>query len=235
MRVFLRDAQEWGWCEPRFDPIRVLRTPRSVRAQIGPKPRVIADEIWAKLLWAGLNLAASDLPTSSWYPLAMVRAVTMTWLFAGLRSDELMRLGVGCIRWQDGDAAPGAAASRPQIELPICLLDVPTHKTGVSYTKPVDSLVGETIRAWEAERPAQPAHDRGCWSTAKRSRAARLPRARPGSTTTSAMDTAPTASLSSARIEWPALAATSTCPKNPAGSSSRKRRATFSECWQKFR
>ena len=30
--------------------------PRSLRALIGPKPKVIADDVWAKLLWAGLNL-----------------------------------------------------------------------------------------------------------------------------------------------------------------------------------
>ena len=28
---------------------------------IGTDPRVIADEVWAKLLWAGLNLEAADL------------------------------------------------------------------------------------------------------------------------------------------------------------------------------
>ena len=37
-------------------PARALATPRSVRALIGPDPRVIADDVWAKLLWAGLNL-----------------------------------------------------------------------------------------------------------------------------------------------------------------------------------
>jgi len=31
-----------------------LAVPRSVAALIGTNPRVIADEVWAKLLWAGL-------------------------------------------------------------------------------------------------------------------------------------------------------------------------------------
>src|SRR5205823_7646511 len=31
-----------------------------------------------------------------------------------------------------------------------------THKTGTSYTKPVDPLVGEAIANWEARRPVQP-------------------------------------------------------------------------------
>jgi hypothetical protein len=36
------------------------------------------------------------------------------------------------------------------------LLDVPTHKTGSAFTKPVDPLVGHAIAEWEAIRPKQP-------------------------------------------------------------------------------
>ena len=39
-----------------------MTTPKSLIALIGPNPRVIADDIWAKLVWAGLNLTAEDLP-----------------------------------------------------------------------------------------------------------------------------------------------------------------------------
>ncbi len=56
-RTFFRDCQEWEWIPRRFDPNRALALPRSVAALIGTNPRVIADEVWAKLLWAGLNLA----------------------------------------------------------------------------------------------------------------------------------------------------------------------------------
>jgi hypothetical protein len=35
----------------------------SVRALITPNPRVIASDVWAKLLWAGLNLEQADLVT----------------------------------------------------------------------------------------------------------------------------------------------------------------------------
>ena len=56
LRQFFRDCQEWGWIPRRFDPARALATPRAVKALIGPAPRVIADDLWAKLLWAGLNL-----------------------------------------------------------------------------------------------------------------------------------------------------------------------------------
>ncbi|WP_331746189.1 tyrosine-type recombinase/integrase [Streptomyces sp. NBC_00846] len=37
-----------------------------------------------------------------------------------------------------------------------CLLDVPTHKTGTSFTKPVDPLLGKAIGAWQELRPQQP-------------------------------------------------------------------------------
>lgn len=147
LRTFFRDLQEWGWISRRFDPSRSLATPRSVKALIGPSPRCIADDIWAKLLWAGLNLTSTDVPEygwcgTSWYPFEMVRAVTLLWLFSGLRSNEIARLRVGCIRWQDDKGT--------------CLLDIPVHKTGTAFTKPVDPMVGKAISEWEAVRPDQP-------------------------------------------------------------------------------
>jgi hypothetical protein len=39
----------------------------------------------------------------------------------------------------------------------VCLLDIPTHKTGTAFTKPVDPLLGKAIEAWQAVRPQQPA------------------------------------------------------------------------------
>lgn len=159
LRQFFRDCQEWDWLPVRFDPARALATPRSVKALIGPNPRVLADDIWAKLLWAGLHLAAADLPVQRGgghcYPLELVRALALTWLFSGLRSDEVARLRVGCVRWQrqgDSAASDGAALAADMV----CLLDVPVHKTGTAFTKPVDRLLGQAIVAWEAVRPAQP-------------------------------------------------------------------------------
>ena len=61
-RTFFRDCQEWEWIPRRFDPARALAIPRSVGALIGTDPRVIADDVWAKLLRAGLNIEAADLP-----------------------------------------------------------------------------------------------------------------------------------------------------------------------------
>jgi len=165
LRIFFRDCQEWGWIQRRFDPGRALATPRGVRALISPNPRVIADEVWARLLWTGVKLTPDDLIVATGsgrnpvsrrvgYPFALVKALAITWLFAGLRSNELLRLRVGCIRWQRQDGGPGAA--QDQKAGAACLLDVPVQKTGASYTKPVDPLVGEAIAAWEAERPTQP-------------------------------------------------------------------------------
>jgi integrase len=159
VRTFFRDCQEWEWLPRRFDPQRALATPRSIAALLGPNPRVIADDIWAKLLWAGLNLQAADLPVAQagfFYPIELVRAVTLTWLFSGQRSDEIARLRLGCIRWQhNGETIRGDCDQVLTTEA-VCLLDVPTHKTGTAFTKPVDPLLGQAIEAWQAVRPSQP-------------------------------------------------------------------------------
>jgi integrase len=165
LRAFFRDCQEWNWIERRFDPGRAFKMPKSIRAKIAPDPRVIDDAIWAKLLWAGLNLAASDLPKVPrrnlrapevpFYPLEMVKAITITWLFGALRNDELVRLRVGCTRWQQEDAVvDGTFEILPKGA--VCWLDIPVNKTHAQYTKPTDRPVGEAITAWEKVRPVQP-------------------------------------------------------------------------------
>jgi len=163
MRTFFRDCQESGWIKRKFSPDRVFRTPKSIRAKIGPNPRVIDQDIWAKLLWAGLNLTEPDLPHPmprenatlvAHYPLEMVRAIAVTWLFGALRNSELVRLRVGCTRWQAGDVTiPDSSQVLAQDR--ICWLDIPVNKTGTQFTKPVDPLVGKAIAAWENKRPHQ--------------------------------------------------------------------------------
>lgn len=165
MRIFFRDCQEWGWIQRQFNPSRAFRTPPSISAKITPNPRVIADDIWAKLLWAGLNLTAEDLPQPYkrrtlagelyFYPLEMVKALTLVWLFAGLRANEITRLRVGCIRWQREDVTiheTGEVLPKDAV----CWLDVPVNKTKHAFTKPVDRAVGEAIAEWERMRPEQP-------------------------------------------------------------------------------
>jgi integrase len=157
---FFRDCQEWKWIPYRFDPLRAFAIPSTIQALIGPDPKVIADDIWLKLLWAGLNLTEQDLikPESTGfyiYPLEMVRAVAIVWLFAGLRSDEIHRLRLGCVRWQREDITiPGTDEVLPKDA--VCMLDIPVNKTQTAFTKPVDRVVGEAIAAWERIRPVQP-------------------------------------------------------------------------------
>jgi integrase len=157
VRTFFRDLQEWDLIPRRFDPIRSFVTPKSVLAKIGPNPRIISDDVWAKLVWAGLNLSTDDLPrrrrgSENSYPAELCRALAITWLFAGLRVNEIVRFRLGCIRWQNNDVAiPGDTATLAGGS--VCLLDVPVNKTSAAFTKPVDPIVGETIFAWEKVRP----------------------------------------------------------------------------------
>ncbi|HBY95357.1 MAG TPA: transposase [Chloroflexi bacterium] len=162
LRTFFLDCQAWGWIPARFDPRRCLVVPRAVKALLVPQPRPIADEVWAKLLWAGLNLTEADLVGSEPspfavppYPFAMVRAVALTWLLAGLRSDELRRLRLGCIRQQPGPVSPETAEA--QSHSAVCWLEVPPNKSGPAFTKPVEALLGEAVAAWEQARPPSPA------------------------------------------------------------------------------
>src|SRR5206468_2863408 len=125
-------------------------TPHSIRAKIGPNPRVIADDIWAKLLWAGLNLTEADIPAGiytagrsqrgSFYPVEMIQALVMVWLFCGLRRNEILRLRVGCIRWQR-EEVPLIGTGEVLPKEAVCLLDVPVNKTSAAFTKPVDRVV----------------------------------------------------------------------------------------------
>ena len=158
VRRFFRDCQEWEWISRKFSPERALATPRSIQALIKPDPRVISDDIWAKLLWAGLNLTEEDLPKKEMggypYPLELVQAVTITWLFAGIRNNEIVRLRTGCVRWQKDNAViPGT--SEVVSKDAICYLNIPVNKTSPGYTKPVDRVLGEAIFTWEKVRPAQ--------------------------------------------------------------------------------
>jgi integrase len=153
VRTFLRNCQEWGWVKLQLNPAHCLAVPRAILAKIGPAPRVIADDIWAKIMWAGLNLTADDLLFETAragegpaYPIEMVRAVAVTWLFSGLRMNEIRRLRVGCIRRQE-------QSETGQI---VCLLTVPVNKTSSEYSKPVDTVIGQAFAAWEQVRPVAP-------------------------------------------------------------------------------
>jgi hypothetical protein len=62
LRRCFSEAIDWGWMERRFNPQRVFATPRYLKHQMRVTPRIIENDIWAKLLWTGLNLRAEDCP-----------------------------------------------------------------------------------------------------------------------------------------------------------------------------
>jgi integrase len=163
LRGFFSDLVEWEWITPRFDPRRVLSLPLSVRAGIGPNPRIIDDVAWAKLMAAGLTLNSEDLAAygtpatrrlgavGPYYPIEILRALVVVWLFGGCRIDEIRRLEPDCIIWDEGqDEHTGESFQ-------ICLLRVPPNKTSGAFNKPVDPIVGQLVEAWKLVRPPQPA------------------------------------------------------------------------------
>jgi integrase len=160
LRTFFRDIQEWEWIPRRFDPRRSFAVSRDILSQKRSEPRVIQDDVWFKLLHAGLNLQPDEIKSSyvgkkPFYPIEMVQALAVTWLFSGLRSDEIVRLRVGCIRWQTDDImVTGIEEILPKDT--VCLIEVPVSKTSRSFTKPVDPLLGQAIARWEKKRPKQP-------------------------------------------------------------------------------
>lgn len=160
LRAFFNDLQEWECLPCRFDASRALSTPASVRRLIGPDPRIVSDDIWAKLLWAGLNITEDDwrkknrveeLANTMAYPLEMLKAVALVWLFSGLRNDEIRRLRLGCVRWENN-----SGVEFEKTDQKTCLLDVPDNKTNVAFTKPVDAVLGVAIDKWGEVRPPQP-------------------------------------------------------------------------------
>jgi integrase len=81
----------------------------------------------------------------------MTRALVITWLFPGLRRNEIVRLRVRCIRWQRDDlTVPGTGDSLPADAG--CLLDVPVNKDHYCFHQACRSF-GEAIAAWEKVRP----------------------------------------------------------------------------------
>lgn len=146
VRSFFTGLQEWGWIKRRFDPRRCLGVPRAVQGLLGPHPKPIDPAIWKKLVIAALHLKPENLdtPQSGRYAFLMVKALAVVWVFSGLRPDEIRRLPLGCIRY--------TRETNDQI----CWLDVPANKRNPAYTKPVDSVLGAAVTAWEHSRPNSP-------------------------------------------------------------------------------
>jgi integrase len=161
MRAFFKDLQDEPHLIPhRFDPVRAFRTPHTIKNQIGPSPRDLGSLLWARLVHAALELREEDLPRIGGkesgglrYPLAMVRAIAVVWVYTGLRCDEIVRLPTNCIRWQQEDvtvAETGEILPRDAV----CFLTVPVNKTTTVFLKPVNPVVGKRINEWEQVRAA---------------------------------------------------------------------------------
>jgi integrase len=155
VRRFLSDVQAWEWKTLRCDPRRHLATPRSVRRLVGVNPRTIDDAVWLKLIWASLNLQAADFRDGDRrFTFEMIKAIAIVWTHAGLRSNEILRLQLGCAQLQSDDLVDDAGTvTAPAGKL--CYLAVPTGKTSTAYTKPVDAAVYVHIEAWRSMRPEQ--------------------------------------------------------------------------------
>lgn len=156
--VFFKDLQEEPFHIQRtLNPQRAFRIPQAISRLIGPDPRDIDMRWWAMIVQAALDLTEDDLPRRngwSWYPLALVRALAIVWVYSGLRSDEIVRLRMGCIRWQHEDITiPETGDFVPKEAF--CFLTIPVNKTYTSISSPVNAVVGKAINAWEQARPAQ--------------------------------------------------------------------------------
>jgi hypothetical protein len=84
---------------------------------------------------AGLTLTTDDLraygtpraKAAGWhandYPLEMIRALVGVWLFGGLRMDEIRRLELECVRWDQATDPDSGEIYR------VCLLHIPVNRT----------------------------------------------------------------------------------------------------------
>ena len=154
IKVFFDTLIESGLIRRRFTTRVVFRLPEEVARQAAPNPRDLEDDVWAKLLWAGLNLEQSDLSgvLQHRYPIELLQAIIVVWLFAGLRSNELRRLDKECLRWEYSLLEESADGGQPSI----CYLTVPVNKYQPEFRKPVAGEVGKAIESWLAVRPDQP-------------------------------------------------------------------------------
>ena len=66
------------------------------------------------------------------------------------------RIAVLVLNREFGETIQRITSAQKAASPVICLLDIPVNKTSTAFTKPVDPVVGEAIRAWEVERPVQP-------------------------------------------------------------------------------
>ncbi len=154
LRQVFTDCIEWEWIKPRFQPSRAFQPPRALKDLVREDPRDLDDDIWAKLVAAAIALNEESLTDSESrkYPMEMVRAIALAWVFVASRRDEIRRLELDCLRWtqQTIDLVAG------DVKLPTCELKIPVNKTGPEFWKPVDGIVGEAYRSLDCQAPDEP-------------------------------------------------------------------------------
>jgi integrase len=137
-------------------PSEAFKTPDDVLAARQPNPRDIAEDIWFKLIWAACTLTKEKLHAinrNPQYPLAYYRAACLVWVTAARRSDEIRRLGLGCVRreWAPEMCDEHGQSLEPAEEL--FYLRIPTNKLKGEFYIPVPSYVADAIEVWESVRP----------------------------------------------------------------------------------
>lgn len=136
-------------------PSEGFATPDTIKAAIQPNPKDIQEDIWFKLIWAACTLSKEQLDAagSHQYPLAYYRAVSLVWVTAARRSDEIKRLSVGCVRreWASEMCNEQGQQIEPAEEL--CYLRVPTNKMRGEFYIPIPAYVADAIEVWESVRP----------------------------------------------------------------------------------
>jgi hypothetical protein len=81
------------------------------------------------------------------YPFALVRALTLTWVFSGCRSNEIERLCVGCVSLSHVPATTDRHSGKEHSAFDQYMLRVPVSKTMKEFVKPIESPMAEAILA----------------------------------------------------------------------------------------
>ena len=162
IRRAFHDFQMWGWIEINFKLDKAFVVPKQIYRSTELNPRPIDDGFWLKLRTAALSLTVEDLSITwktisrSWFPMELVRAVAVAWLFSGCRSDEVERFEVGCVYLDHTMATNDGSEDLQDQVVEQAMLRVPVSKTRGEFVKPVERPLWEAISAWEAIRPQQP-------------------------------------------------------------------------------
>lgn len=117
-------------------------------------PRIIQDAVWAKLVWAGLNLTDQDLSKpGDPKPAETVTLPGQPCPGSGL---DVALCGAATRR-----NCPASCRLHPlgqwgeRIErATVCFLHVPVNKTGTAFSKPIDGVVRCAVQLWEQDAPA---------------------------------------------------------------------------------